>query len=242
MSRRVSAKVKRKTTILQESEQQPASRRRRVEENEEQADQLPGPASPPYAGVDDLIERVTNVSLPGTASAVQGSVVAEPVINELSGSQVNTSEILNSSDQASTAAATVQGSIATVLDSLSGGTSLMSKPKDIFVSSDIPIDMSVSDRLKRKIWAHEYVDFGMLLNNKKDHDSFHLCLSNDMASSNDQPRIVLEPKQKSKHINSIEMWVTAYQIFVGVYTQRYPVETPLLMKCSEIIRDLAARG
>ena len=46
-----------------------------------------------------------NVSLPGTASAVQGSVVAEPVINELSGSQVNTSEMLNSSDPASTAAA-----------------------------------------------------------------------------------------------------------------------------------------
>ena len=225
-----------------------------MEENEERAYQLPGPASPSYAGIDDLIERVTNavlqklqntqfndnagtgnVSLPGTASAVQGSVVAEPVINELSGSQVNTSEILNSSDQASTAAATVQGSIATVLDSLSGGTSLMSKPKDIFVSSDIPIDMSVSDRLKRKIWAHEYVDFGMLLNNKKDHDSFHLCLSNDMASSNDQPRIVLEPKQKSKHINSIEMWVTAYQIFVG-----YPVEAAFLMKYSETIRDLAA--
>ena len=68
-----------------------------MEENEEQA----GPASPPYAGIDDLIERVTNavlqklqntqfndnagtgnVSLPGTASAVQGSVVAEPVFNE----------------------------------------------------------------------------------------------------------------------------------------------------------------
>ena len=63
MSRRVSAKVKRKTTIFQESKQQPASRHRRVEENEEQADQLPGPASPPYAGVDDLIERVTNAVL-----------------------------------------------------------------------------------------------------------------------------------------------------------------------------------
>ena len=48
--------------------------------------------------------------------------------------------------------------------------------------------------------------------------------------------------QKSKHINSTEMWVAAYQIFVGVYTQRYPVEAPFLMKYSEIIRDLAARG
>ena len=260
MPRRVLARVKRKTPILQESEQQPARRRRRVEENEEQADQLPGPASPPYAGIDDLIERVTNavlqklqntqftnnagtgnVSLSGTASAVQGSVDAEPVCN-ISDSQANTSEILDSSDQDSTAAAAVQGSIATVLASLSGSTSLMSKPKDIFVSTDIPIDMSVSDRLKRKIWAHEYVDFGLLLNNKKDPDSFHLSLSSDMASSNDQPRIILEPNQKSKHINSVEMWVTAYQIFVGVYTQRYPIEAPLLMKYSDIIRDLAARG
>ena len=58
MPHRVSARVKRKTTILQESEQQPARRRRRVEENEEQGDQLPGPAGPPYSGVDDLIERV----------------------------------------------------------------------------------------------------------------------------------------------------------------------------------------
>ena len=220
MSRRVSAKVKRKTTILQESEQQPASRHRRVEENDEQADQVPGPAGPPYAGVDNLIERVTNavlqklqntrfntnvgtgnVSLPRTASTVQGSVVAEPVIHELRDSQVNVSEILNSSDQASSAAPTVLGSIVTVLDSLSGSTSLITNPKDIFVSSDIPIDMSVFHRLKRKIWAHEYVDFGLLLNNKKDHDSFNLCLSNDMTSSNDQPRITLEPKQKSKHIN-----------------------------------------
>ena len=63
MCRWVSAKVKRKTTILQESEQQPASRRGRVEENEEQADQLPAPARPPYACVDDLIERVTNAVL-----------------------------------------------------------------------------------------------------------------------------------------------------------------------------------
>ena len=97
--------MKRKTTILQESKQQSASRRSRVEENEEQADQLPGLASPPYVGVDDLIKMVTNpvlqkiqntqfndnapgtrnVSLPGTTSAVQGSVVAEPVINALSG-------------------------------------------------------------------------------------------------------------------------------------------------------------
>ena len=55
MSRRVSARVKRKTTILQESEQQPARRRRGVEGNEEQADLHPHPASPLNAGIDALV-------------------------------------------------------------------------------------------------------------------------------------------------------------------------------------------
>ena len=62
----------------------------------------------------------------------------------------------------------------------------MSKPKDIFMSSDIPIDMSVSDGLKRKICANEYVDFGLLLNNKKDHDisiyAFHMAWHHQMTN------------------------------------------------------------
>ena len=150
MPRRVSIRLKRKSTILQESEQQSARRRRRVEDDE-QADQPPGQAFPSYAGVANLIERVTNavlqklqstqisdntgngnVLLPGTASAVQGSVVAEPGIRALSGSHVNTSESEDISNQPTTAAEIVQGSIATVLDSLSGSTSSMSNPKDIF--------------------------------------------------------------------------------------------------------------
>ena len=181
-----------------------------------------------------------------TASAVQGSVVAAPEGNSLprdSHENQHTIDHVDNSDQVSTAATAVQGSIAAVLDNLSSGNNIVSKPKDIFVSSDIPIDMSVSDRLKTKIWAHEYVDFGLLLNSKKEHASFHLCLSKDATqSSPGQSLITLEPNQKSKHFYSIDMWVSACQIFMGVYTQKYPVEAPLLMKYSEVIWDLAARG
>lgn len=154
MSRRVSARVKRKTSLLQESEQQPASRRRRVEQHEEhaQANHPPSQTSPSHAGMEEMIERVTNavleklqtksidnttagnenLLLPGTASAVQGSVVAEPGIRLLSGVHVNenTPEIVNTSDQANTSAAIVQGSIAAVLDGLSGSNSLISKILD----------------------------------------------------------------------------------------------------------------
>ena len=260
MSRRVSSRVKRKSSILDDSAYQTASRRRRVAEPHEG----PAPHQEPGVRVEELVERVTNavlaklqtqnvnnttgngsLSLPATAPAVQGSVVVEAVCNPTHSqnrTENNPGTASSSLEQGTTPAATVQGSITAVLDNLAGKTSAISQPQDIFVSSDIPINMNVSDRLKTKIWSQEYVEFGLLLNNKKEHSSFHLCLSNDTASSTGQPIITLEPNQKSKHINSIDMWITAYQIFVGVYTQKYPLEAPALMKYGDIVQDLAARG
>ena len=230
MSRRVSTRVKRKSAILRETDHQlePARRRRQVEQLEEQP-HITNPTSTSDTNANDLVERVTNAvleklqthsatvngtySLPRTASAVQGSVVAAPIGNSLpcdSHENQHSLDHVDNSDQVSTAAATVQGSIAAVLDNLSGGNSIVSKPKDIFVSSDIPIDMSVSDRLKTKIWAHEYVDFGLLLNSKKERASFHLCLSKDPTqTSPGQSLITQEPNQKSKNIKF--SWVSAHR-------------------------------
>jgi hypothetical protein len=41
---------------------------------------------------------------------------------------------------------------------------------------------------------------------------------------------------------SIDAWTSAFQIFVGVYTSKFPQEAPDLMKYAEVVRDLAARG
>ena len=255
MSRWVSSRVKRKSSIFEDTEYHTASHRRRVEPRE-------GAAPHQEPNVEELVERVTDavlmkiqnqnvnnttgngrLPLSATASAVQGSVVAEAVCNPTyRGTENNPGTVSTSLEQDTASAAIVQGSIAAVLDNLAGTTNAISQPQDIFVLSDIPIDMNVSGRLKSKIWSQEYVEFGLLLNNKKEHSSFHLCLSNDTALSTGQPIITLEPNQKSKHINSIDMWITAYQFFVGVYTQKYPLEAPALMKYGDIVRDLAARG
>ena len=56
------------------------------------------------------------------------------------------------------------------------------------------------------------------------------------------PSLSLESVAKPKRINSIEVWDKAFRIFVGVFTQKYPLEAPHLMKYSEIIHDLAIRG
>ena len=41
---------------------------------------------------------------------------------------------------------------------------------------------------------------------------------------------------------NIDAWTSAFQIFVGVYTAKFPIDAPALMKYSEVVRDLAARG
>jgi len=52
--------------------------------------------------------------------------------------------------------------------------------------------------------------------------------------------LCLEPLQNSKNANTIDNWT--FQIFVGVYTTKFPAEAPALMKYGEVVRDLAGKG
>ena len=49
-----------------------------------------------------------------------------------------------------------------------------------------------------------------------------------------KPSLSLESVAKPNHINALEVWDKAFRIFVGVFTQKYPLEAPHLMKYSEI--------
>lgn len=66
----------------------------------------------------------------------------------------------------------VQGSVASVLGNLSGenmGAEVLApardRPGDVFTPMSLSIDSCVPAKLKAKIWAHEYFDFGLLLIN-----------------------------------------------------------------------------
>ena len=109
-----------------------------------------------------------------------------------------------------------------------------------FNSVCIPIDAQVNAKLKAKIWANEYFDFALLLCAGSGDTRYHLSVSSQSGSS--LPTLSLEPTQKSKPITSIETWTSAFQVFVGVYTVKYPLEALSLMKYGKVVRDLAARG
>ena len=109
-----------------------------------------------------------------------------------------------------------------------------------FHSVDVPIDANVSPKIKTKIWAHEFIDLGILLSSGAGDTRYHLSVSSPHDSS--LPTLSLEPSHKPKNIPNVDSWTSAFQVFVGVYTAKFPMDAPALMKYSEVVRDLAARG
>ena len=113
-------------------------------------------------------------------------------------------------------------------------------PSSLFTSSALPVDVRVSEKIKTKIWANDYIDFGSLLVNPLFENKYQVTLKNPQGGL--RPSLSLESVAKPKRINSIEVWDKAFRLCVRVFTQKYPLETPHLMKYSEIIHDLAVRG
>ena len=105
-----------------------------------------------------------------------------------------------------------------------------------FHSLDVPIDANVSSKIKCKIWAHEFIDLGILLTSGSGDTRYHLSVSSPHGSS--LPTLAIEPSHKPKAISNIELWTTAFQIFVGVYTAKFLLDALALMKYSEVVREV----
>ena len=88
---------------------------------------------------------------------------------------------------------------------------------DPFVSSSLSIDARVTDKIRNKIWKHEYIDFGTLLVSPIKQNRYRISLSNTDDSDHD-PALCLEPAEKPRKITTLDSWLSAFHIFVGVYT------------------------
>jgi hypothetical protein len=135
--------------------------------------------------------------------------------------------------------------VASALDNVTGETNFIevSPPQPAlpsFHSVDVPIDASVNPKIKAKIWAHEFIDFGILRNSGAGDTCYHLSVNSPHGSS--LPTLSIELSHKPKAIPHIGAWTSAFQIFVAVYTSKFPLDALALMKYSEVVRDLATRG
>ena len=117
------------------------------------------------------------------------------------------------------------------------------RPQVQFTSVSVPLTSRVSSKIKAKIWANEYINFGSLLSDSPQHEGkYSLSMSPSVAGSSSQPQLTLEPCHVSKKIANISQWVSAFNVFVSVYAERFNNYTPQLMKYCEVVRDLASKG
>lgn len=114
------------------------------------------------------------------------------------------------------------------------------KPTQAFTSLAVSLASRVSAKLKAKIWANEYVHFGSLLFSSPQNEGKY-SLSMTASGSSNHPQVTLEPCHPTKRIHNIQQWVSAFNIFVSVYTERFKSDTPQLMKYCEVVRDLALK-
>lgn len=138
----------------------------------------------------------------------------------------------------------VQEVVRTNIQTLTGGILQVSEPtvdssKNSFISSAVPLASRVPERIRNKIWANEFIDFSHLLITYKDDSNYTLQLQ---SNENGQQVLSMVPNHKRPTIQTIEQWTTAFQIFVSIFTQRFPQDSPALMKYGSVVRDLAAQS
>ena len=94
------------------------------------------------------------------------------------------------------------------------------RPNDVFMSVNLSIDARVTAKIRSKIIQNEFVDFGSLLVNPAFEDKFRITLQPFQEGSS--PSLALEPVNKAKRITSIDVWLQAFHVYVGIFTARYP--------------------
>ena len=183
----------------------------------------------------DLASVVTMAvtEAPKAAGVGQATPLASPTtVNPSSGSV----------DASSTVETATAAEIASI-SSLSAGMSISNsndKPSEVnFTSVAIDLEARVSAKLKAKIWANEYVDFGALLSSFPDDEKFVLSFNNNDGKS---PSLCLEPSKPKPKFLSLGQGQAAYNTFVAVYTVKYPLKVAALLKYCEVVRDVANKS
>lgn len=107
-------------------------------------------------------------------------------------------------------------------------------------SYPFPLDARVSPKLRAKILANEFIDFGHLINpSKADKSKVQLEEGTDGELSFVRK---VGPEGFTQSLKSIQEWDTAFTIYCTVYCSAYPQAMSGLLKFGEMIKRIARRG
>ncbi|CAC5390263.1 unnamed protein product [Mytilus coruscus] len=103
--------------------------------------------------------------------------------------------------------------------------------------SALPVGATVSDDIKGKIWANEYINFDILLP-EDDMVDKPIPLSVERDNQN-RPRLVFNENIGSKKIRTIDQWISAFSAYMVIYCQKYTDAFEDLITYMETAREIA---
>ncbi|XP_078363440.1 uncharacterized protein LOC144647516 [Oculina patagonica] len=190
-----------------------------------------------------------DISIPALTSAISAAVIKGLTDSGVISSSSNKTK---EHDKTMDANISVQDSVDEVVQDLTGeghDTAISSfvdtldtnnRPQQVHKLISVPLASRVPEKIQNKIWANEYVDLGNLCVSIPGDPKYNFTVKT--SSTSQQPVVSLEPVQQTKRIATIDHWTSAFQIFVAIYTIRFPECAPALMKYSATVRDLAAKN
>ena len=219
----------------------------------------PGPSWDDFKRLQDSIKELTSLvkqnmtdesrGTPAT-NVAQDACASNPVlINDPNTMQVHDNEVNNHQppvvdndkvdqafnvNQVPVGDNPVQASINEYLQSFVNPTQMQGE-KNFYNPPGRPIDLKVSDKLKQKIWASEYIDISLLLD---PDDSLHQSFT--IVSKEGEP-LRLSQTRASKSIQSLGQWCSAFEIYLTVYCSKFPEQLPKLMTYMNAVKQLAHR-
>ena len=99
----------------------------------------------------------------------------------------------------------------------------------------------MSAKIKVKIQANEYIDFGSRLSVAYPQEKFDLSMVSGVGAVH-QPQLTLEPSHTPKKVNNISQWFTAFNTFVSIYSEKCSQDALKLMKYGKVVRDFANKS
>ena len=147
---------------------------------------------------------------------------------------VSNTEAPNASSSQSTSSSTVdqvvQRAVNQHVQVLTQGVNIGKDPSD---KPSNQVDRKVSNKMAQDIWENKYVDFLELLDKKQDtYQPLQLVVN----ESGEQQWV---PIKSTKEIATIGQWSRAFDIYLSVYSRKYPEQTHNLLTYSAKVKDLA---
>ena len=205
----------------------------------------PPPAQPPQgSGMVKLnLQALTSTITAAVSAAVKDALAVQPLANvsdshptadrpaDRQVAHVVDEEVTNLTELTGTQSTDPQ------LSPLGAG----DQPRQLFTSIGMNLGARVSAKIKAKIWAHEYIDFGALLSVAPPREKYSLSMTSTAGASG-QPQLTLEPSHTPKKVTNIQQWITAFNTFVTIYSEKASDDAPKLMKYCEVVRDLSQKS